>query len=254
MRLTHWWRGIFIKILLRKKSTFFKRNSHEILPHFSPHFWGHFCPWFSSTFPPLFPHFSPNFFKKNHRKFQENFTEKMARKVPSEAGKPGIPLFDYKIPQFLFLYINPYDTPDILKKMQKSALFSIPFHENFLIGLIFRSKPRCKKIVNGGGVVQVGRKRAPQGTFHRNFTPPHERRGLNRTRFVLQWGAFFCMSKKLQEISGEISWKFHDFSRKKSSTGRIFFKDFLTFEEAISRPFFRSFFRVILGVFFRGFF
>ena len=119
----------------------------------------------------------------------------MARKVPSEAGKPGIPLFDYKIPQFLFLYINPYDTPDILKKMQKSALFSIPFHENFLIGLIFRSKPRCKKIVTGGGVVQVGRKRAPQGTFHRNFTPPHERRRLNRANFSSSGERFFDISR-----------------------------------------------------------
>ena len=174
----------------------------------------------------------------------------MARKVPSEAGKPGIPLFDYKIPQFSFLYINPYDTPDILKKMQKSALFSIPFHENFLIGLIFRSKPRCKKIVNRGGVVQVGRKRAPQGTFHRNFTPPHERRGLNRTRFVLQWGAFFCMSKKLQEISVEISWKFHDFSRKKSSTGQIFFNDSLT----LRGGHFSAIFSVIFWGHFRGIF
>ncbi len=119
----------------------------------------------------------------------------MARKVPSEAGKPGIPLFDYKIPQFSFLYINPYDTPDILKKMQKSALFSIPFHENFLIGLIFRSKPRCKKIVNRGGVVQVARKRAPQGTFHRNFTPPHERRGLNRANFSSSEEHFFTISR-----------------------------------------------------------
>ena len=75
-------------------------------------------------------------------------------------------------PPFSFLYINPYDTGSILKKSKKSALFGIPFCKNFLIGTNFRSKPRLKKIVNRGGVVQVAKKRAPQGKKHRNFTTP----------------------------------------------------------------------------------
>ena len=71
-----------------------------------------------------------------------------------------------------FLYINPYDTGSNCFFFKKCALFSIPFSQNFLIGTFFRSKPRCKKIVTGGGVVQVAKKRAPQGRKHRNFTSP----------------------------------------------------------------------------------
>ena len=92
---------------------------------------------------------------------------------------------------FSFLYINPYDTGEVFLKMQKSALFGIRKTQNFLIGLFFRSKPRCKKIVTGGGVVQVGKKRAPQGLFLRNFTPPHEVRGLLRTNFCSSEEHFF---------------------------------------------------------------
>ena len=69
------------------------------------------------------------------------------------------------------LYINPYDSGVILKKTQKSALFGIPFYQNFEIDTIFRSKPRLKKIVIGGGVKQVGQKRAPQGHFYRILHP-----------------------------------------------------------------------------------
>jgi len=53
-------------------------------------------------------------------------------------------------PPFSFLYINPYDTGSILKKSEKSALFGIPFAQNFLIGTFFRSKPRWKKLWTGG--------------------------------------------------------------------------------------------------------
>ena len=65
----------------------------------------------------------------------------MSEKWPPRAGTHGRPLFDYKISQLLFLYINPYDTPDILKKMQKSALFGILFHKNFSLDENFGLNP-----------------------------------------------------------------------------------------------------------------
>ncbi len=51
---------------------------------------------------------------------------------------------------FSFLYINPYDTGEIYFFLQKSALFGIPFHENFSIGENFGLNPVAKKLWLGG--------------------------------------------------------------------------------------------------------
>ncbi len=131
--------------------------------------------------------------------------------------------------------------------------FQYPFSRKFFNWRKFRSKPRCKIIVTGGGVVQVGRKRAPQGTFHRNFTPPHERRELNRTNFSSSGERFFACRKSCTKFRAKFHENFLIFFEKNPPQGKYFSMIFLTFEEAIFRSFFRSFFRVIFGVFFRGF-
>ena len=113
-----------------------------------------------------------------------------------------------------FLYINPYDTGSILKKSEKSALFGIPFAQNFLIGTFFRSKPRCKKIMNGGGVVQVGQKRAPQGLFYRNLHPPLEMWALIKTFFSSNEEHFFDIANFCKLKFFEIS--FDSFLRQKN--------------------------------------
>ena len=123
---------------------------------------------------------------------------------------------------FSFLYINPYDTGEIFLKMQKSALFGIRKTQNFLIGHFFRSKPRCKKIVTGGGVVQVGKKRAPQGLFLRNFTPPHEVRDLLRTNFCSSEEHFFACRKFCKNFRENFMKNFMIFWQKNPPQGDLF--------------------------------
>ncbi len=178
-------------------------------------------------------------------------------------------VFPDKISPLSFLYINPYDTPDILKKMQKSALFGIPFCKNFLIGTFFRSKPRCKKIVNRGGVVQVGKKRAPQGLFLRNLHPPLLLWRLNRTNFSSNEVDFFDVAKNFF-LEKSVERRRAIFEAKKSpkksekngSTGPLFYTKihsskchfFMKFSGHLWGSFLGSFFGSFFRRFFRRFF
>jgi len=98
----------------------------------------------------------------------KNFVQKMAseRVYPWET-----PFFLQKFPNSLPLY-QPLWYMWVLKKKWKKCTFWYPFSRKFFTWPKFRSKPRLKKIMTGGGVVQVGQKRAPQGLFYRNLHPP----------------------------------------------------------------------------------
>jgi hypothetical protein len=124
--------------------------------------------------------------------------------------------------------------------MQKSALFGIRKTQNFLIGLFFRSKPRCKKIVTGGGVVQVGKKRAPQGLFLRNFTPPHEMWELIRTNFSSSERHFFACRKFCKKFRKKFDKNFMIFCQKNAPQGDLFL---MTFWVLSGGHFFGEFFR-----------
>ena len=118
----------------------------------------------------------------------------MAQNGPNGPNGPKWPKTGPKWPKIggfsplSFLYINPYDTREILKKTQKCALFGIPFYQNFEIDHFFRSKPRLKKIVIGGGVKQVGQKRAPQGLFYRILHPRTLQCNFYNSKNGVQWG------------------------------------------------------------------
>ncbi len=172
------------------------------MTHFLDPFLDHFFLNFSSSFSWLFdPQNDPPFTVKNPWKsplenpIQNCDSEgiflgvEFHEKPPSDRGSHR------QNPPFPFLYINPYDTGSIFFFLWKMCTFQYPFSRKFFNWRKFRSKPRCKIIVTAGGVVQVGRKRAPQGTFHRNFTPPHERRELNRTNFSSSGERFFDISR-----------------------------------------------------------
>ncbi len=95
-----------------------------------------------------------------------------------------------KFPILLPLYQPLWYRGDLFFFAKKCIFWYIGMRK-FFTWRKFRSKPRCKKIVTGGGVVQVVKKRAPQGLFLRNFTPPHETRSLDRANFCSSEEHFF---------------------------------------------------------------
>ncbi len=104
--------------------------------------------------------------------------------------------------------------------------------------------------MTGGGVVQVGQKRAPQGLFYRNFTPPLLLWRLNRTKFSSNGEHFFDVAKFCKKFSAIFSWNFHDFFGKKTLHRAVFFQWFFG---PFERPFFSDFFGHFLGHFFENF-
>ena len=127
------------------------------------------------------------------------------------------------------------------------CIFQYPFSRKFRDWRKFRSKPRLKKIVTGGGVVQVGQKWAPQGTFHRNFTPPHEIWELIRGKFFSSEVDFFACRKFCKKFRENFDQNFMIFCQKISPRGMVFSRHFLT-------PKIDHFFSHFFGHFFRDFF
>ncbi len=123
--------------------------------------------------------------------------------------------------------------------------------------------------MTGGGVVQVGKKRAPQGLFYRNFTPPLLLWRLNRTNFSSNEVDFFDVAKNFF-LEKSVQRRRAIFEAKKSSkksekmgsTGPLFYTKnhsskchfFMKFSGQLLGSFLGPFFWPFFQRFFRKFF
>ena len=202
------------------------------------------------------------FFQLFFRKISENFTKNSwkisSKKWPPRAYTPGRPPFSYKISQTLFLYINPYDTCEFLKKSEKSALFGIPFHENFSLDENFGLNPVWKKLWLGGESYKWAKKGLHRAFFI-EISLLRWTNGLWLRLFFRPTGSIFLTSQNFAKIFChfflKISWFFW---QKNAPQGDVFLMIFWSLSEAIfwaiflvifSRIF-RRFFREFLGDFF----
>jgi len=80
--------------------------------------------------------------------------------------------------------------------------------------------------MTGGGVVQVGKKRAPQGLFLRNFTPHPHMWGLIESFFSSSEVDFFDVAKLCKIFSSFFHENFMIFSEKNAPQGDDFSENF----------------------------
>jgi hypothetical protein len=80
--------------------------------------------------------------------------------------------------------------------------------------------------VTGGGVVQVGKKRAPQGLFLRNFTPHPVSWDLIRTNFSSSEEHFFACHKFCKKFRKKFDKNFMIFCQKNPPQGDLFLMNF----------------------------
>ena len=198
------------------------------------------------------------FFQLFFRKISENFTKNSwkisSKKWPPRAYTPGRPPFSYKISRSLFLYINPYDTCEFLKKSEKSALFGIPFHENFSLDENFGLNPVWKKLWLGGESYKWAKKGLHRAFFIEICTLRWTN-GLWLRLFFRPTGSIFLTSQNFAKIFChfflKISWFFW---QKNAPQGEVFLMIFWSLSEAIFWAIFWVIFWVIFWRIFREFF
>ncbi len=100
----------------------------------------------------------------------------------------------------------------------------------------------------------MGKKRAPQGLFLRNFTPPHETRSLDRANFCSSEDDFFRCRKFCKNFRKNFMKNFMIFCQKNAPQGLIFlmiflFKIFPIFSDIFSENFSEIFLGNFLGNF-----
>ena len=194
-------------------------------------FWPFLGPSFGPFFrPPWVPLLRPLFLQL----FQEKFPKKWPKKWPKKCPKNGqkclylliIAFQTPKNPIFLPLYQPLWYRGDFFF-FAKMCTFWYLKNRKFFTWRKFRSKPRCKKIVTGGGVVQVGKKRAPQGLFLRNFTPQTGVWELIRTNFCSSEEHFFACRKFCKKFRKKFDKNFMIFWQKNPPQGDLFLMIFL---------------------------